>query len=190
MNLLQGCLQGIRIHCLSAQDLLIPGPEGLDPDTDPGNARTFKLLQHLRGDVVRVKFQADPVGNDKVVLQGMDDLSDPVNCKGGRPSAEIEAGDLFPAGMLTPHHMDLPDQGIDIPAAQILFVAHLAVGTEAADAPAEGDMDIQSQSAAFVIGKDAVIFIFKGKGLPCSGKPGPCKTGKKTHTPPRYTSDR
>jgi hypothetical protein len=62
--------------------------------------------------------------------------------------------------------MDLPDQGVDISVAQVLFIAHLAVGTEAADAPAEGDVDVKPQVITFGKRQDAVIFIFKGKGLP------------------------
>ena len=124
-----------------------------------------------------------------MVLDGVDDLLYTVCRQGRSASAEVQAGDsLFP-GSLAPCQMDLPDQGVDVPAAGLLRVEDLTVGTEAADTPAEGDMNVQSQSAAVRKGQRLIVFIFKKEGLCGTGQPHPRQLRDHMYKTPKYISD-
>ena len=62
--------------------------------------------------------------------------------------------------------MDFFFQRVNVPVAQFPVIDGLAIGAECADAFAERDVDIEAQATALIIRQCAVIFIFKGKGLP------------------------
>lgn len=88
--------------------------------------------------IFRMEFDPDALGNDKMLLDGVNDLLYAVRRQGRSAAAEVQAGDGLFSGNLASCQVDLPDQGVDVPAACFLGVEGLAVGTEAADAPAEG----------------------------------------------------
>lgn len=109
--------------------------------------------------IFRMEFDPDALGNDKMLLDGVDDLLYAVRRQGRSAAAEVQAGDGLFSGNLASCQVDLPDQGVDVPAACFLGVEGLAVGTEAADAPAEGDMDVQPQ--AVTVRKGQLLNIFQ-----------------------------
>ena len=99
--------------------------------------------------IFRMEFDPDALGNDKMLLDGVDDLLYAVRRQGRSAAAEVQAGDGLFSGSLAFRQMDLPDQCVDVLTACLLGVEGLAVGTEAADAPAEGDMDVNAQLVRF-----------------------------------------
>ena len=80
--------------------------------------------------------------------------------RAGVPPPKYRLVTVFFSGSLASRQMDLPDQGVDVPAACLLGVEGLAVGTEAADAPAEGDMDVQPQAVTVRKGQLLIVFVF------------------------------
>ena len=88
----------------------------LEPGTPRGKTVSYTHLRYI----FRVELDADALGNGKMILDGADDLLYAVCRQGRSAAAEVQAGDgLFPGGLAS-CQMDLPDQGVDVPAACLL----------------------------------------------------------------------
>ena len=139
--------------------------------------------------IFRMEFDPDALGNDKMLLDGVDDLLYAVRRQGRSAAAEVQVGDGLFSGSLASRQMDLPDQCVDVLTACLLGVEGLAVGTEAADAPAEGDMDVQPQAVTVRKGQLLIVFVFKKEGLCGTGQPHPCQLCDHMYAAPKYISD-
>lgn len=172
-DLLQGGRQGGQVHRPAPQEGLILLLKGLHPYADLRHASLLQCPQEGDGHVVRVELHSDPLGDGEVLPYRPDDLPQPPGGQGRGPATEVQASDLPSALRLAAHHVDLPDQGIDVLIAQIGVVDRLAVGAEIAQAPAEGDVDIQPQPLAVPIGEDLVKLAGEYKGFYRPGEPHP-----------------
>ena len=130
-------------------------------------------------DVLRNDFDLEPL------LQRGDGFAQPSGGQGGGAPAEIQAGGpLFPR-MLPAHQMDFPDQSVQVAVHPLRAVDLLAIGAEAAQRPAEGNVDIQAQVRAVLIGKELVVFLSEGEGFDGPGQPHPGQISDDTHGAPR-----
>ena len=178
---LQSGRQGGQVHRPPPQKGLILLLKGLRPYADLRDAGLLQGPQKGDGHVVRVELHTDPLGDGEMLLHRPDDLPQPPGGQRRGPAAEVQAGDLPFGFHLGADHVNFPDQGVDVPAAQPGVIDRLAVGTEIAQAPAEGDVDIQPQALAVLIGEGPVKLAGQYKGLYRPGEPHPCQIGDDSH---------
>lgn len=186
----EGRCQSGAVHRTAPQHGLEFFLEGLYADTDAGDARILQGLQEGGGHIVRVELHADALGDAKVLLYGLDDFRQTACGEGGGPAAKIQAGDGLFGVSLCSCQVDLPDERVDIVVTGFPGIHRFAIGAEAANVLAEGDVDIQPQAWAGFKGEALVIFVCKDKGSGRTGQPHPCQAGYHTHKSPIYISDR
>ena len=159
----------------------------MDPDADFCYTRVFQDAQHFHIYIFRVKLQADPLRDKKVLLQRIYDFFDAACRKGRCPAAKIEAGHRLSPCMLAAHKMDFLEQCIYVRITLLGRIPHLAIWAEIADAFAKRDMHIQPK--LFTRGKRQLLvkFVSEGKGLYRPREPHSRKTCNNTHRPPKCT---
>lgn len=144
----------------------------------------------VTSDGIGMQLHANAFGNNKVFLDGTDDLSQPVCRKGRCAAAKIQAVRFLFTALLTAHSVDLPQQSIYVSVAQILGISDLAVRTEVADAPAKRDMHIQAQIVAVLVRQNIVVFIFEDERLCRTCQPHSGQRCNDTHMAPICISGR
>jgi len=186
----QSLLHGRNINACSAKNTLELRLEGLDTNADFGDSCSFQCPQDIRRDIIGMQLHANAFGNNKVFLDGTDDLSQPVCRKGRCAAAKIQAVRFLFTALLTAHSVDLPQQSIYVSVAQILGISDLAVRTEVADAPAKRDMHIQAQIVAVLVRQNIVVFIFEDERLCRTCQPHSGQRCNDTHMAPICISGR
>ena len=169
------CLRyGGSVHGAASQHGLILFLKGLDSDADFGDACILQRLQDGDRHIAGVQLHTDPLGDVKIQSQCVDNLLQPACGQSRSSAAEVQAGDALSLLQLPSDKMNLSEQRIEIPVAQVFGIEDLAIGTEAANTFAEGDVHIQTRIFTIHQRQLLVIFVFEKEGPHTPGQPHSC----------------
>ena len=134
-----------------------PGAEGLHADAQPGRAGVAERPEGRGDGVVGVPLGADAVRHLEAPFERGDDAAEPGRGQRRRAAAEVEARRApAPGAGGGADDFDLALEGVEVAGAERLVVANAAVGAEPAQAPAEGDVDVEPEVAGAGEGRRGV----------------------------------
>ena len=128
-----------------------------------------------------MQFYPNSLGDDKVLADSGDDLSETIRGQRRCPAAKVETGYFFFARIPASDQMNLLQESIQIAVAGFPIVQDFAVGTETADVLTKRNMNIQTERIAVSVRQFTVIFILKKKRFCRTCQPHPCKICNDTH---------